>query len=209
MSRIVTEKPWDFVSLSESLPEVILESRYYTTFNFIGDRIEGYESPCAYLTIPAATALKGVCEQAMALGFRLKVYDAYRPQRAVAHFMRWSKDLTDLRMKRFFYPDLTKPQIIIEGYIMEKSGHSRGSTVDLTFFDMESGKELDMGGTFDFFGKESHPDYEGVTSEQHNNRMLLRKLMTRHGFKGIDNEWWHFTLIDEPYPDTYFDFPVK
>ena len=209
MSRIVTEKPWDFVSLSESLPEVILESRYYTTFNFIGDRIEGYESPCALLTIPAAAALKKVCLEAMARGLRLKIYDAYRPQRAVDHFMRWSKDLADLRMKKYFYPELTKAQIIIEGYILERSGHSRGSTVDLTLFDMAKGKELDMGGTFDFFGKESHPDYKGVTNEQRGNRMLLTELMTKQGFVGIMNEWWHFTLKDEPYPDTYFDFPVK
>ena len=205
---VVTEKPWDFVSVSEGLPEVMLDMRYYSTFNFIGDRIEGYLSPKAWLTIPAATALKAVCNESMSRGYRIKIFDAYRPQRAVDHFMRWSKDLTDLRMKKYFYPDLTKAQIIIEGYILEKSGHSRGSTVDLTLFDMKSGSELDMGGTFDFFGKESHPSYTGVTKEQYANRMLLRDIMTKHGFVSIENEWWHFTLKDEPYPDTYFDFPV-
>ena len=206
---VVSELPWDFVSLSEGIPEVMLDIRYYSTFNFIGDRINGYERPAAYLTIPAAAALKKVCEECLSRGYRVKIFDAYRPQRAVEHFMSWSKDLEDLRMKKYFYPDLTKDQIIIEGYVLERSGHSRGSTIDLTLFDMDSGRDLDMGGTFDFFGKESHPDFKGVTSEQHANRMFLRSVMAKQGFDPVDNEWWHFTLRDEPYPDTYFDFPVK
>ena len=198
-----------FVSVGETVPDVLLDIRYYSSFNFIGERIDGYEEPAALLTREAAEALRAAGEEAMSLGYRLKIFDAYRPQRAVEHFMRWSKDLEDLRMKKYFYPDLTKDQIIIEGYVLERSGHSRGSTIDLTLFDMDSGRDLDMGGTFDFFGKESHPGFKGVTSDQHANRMFLRNVMAKQGFEPVDNEWWHFTLRDEPYPDTYFDFPVK
>ena len=145
----------------------------------------------------------------MKRGYRLKIYDAYRPQRAVSHFMRWAKDAEDARMKPCFYPNLDKSVLFDQGYIAEKSGHSRGSTVDLTLFDMKTGKEVDMGGTFDWFGEESHPDYRGVTEEQLANRMLLREIMLSHGFKPLAEEWWHFTLADEPCPDTYFDFPVR
>lgn len=156
----------------------------------------------------AADALKAASDEAVRRGYRLKIYDAYRPQRAVAHFMRWAKDADDVRMKPCFYPDLDKSVLFAQGYIAGKSGHSRGSTVDLTLFDMKTGKEVDMGGTFDWFGEESHPGYRGVTETQHGNRMLLREIMTSHGFKPIAEEWWHFTLADEPHPDTYFDFPV-
>ena len=144
-----------------------------------------------------------------AQGYRLKIYDAYRPQRAVTHFMNWAKDTSDTRMKQYFYPNLDKSVLFAQGYIAEKSGHSRGSTVDLTLFDMASEKELDMGGTFDWFGIESHPDYKEITEEQFANRMILREAMLRHGFKPLEEEWWHFTLKDEPYPDTYFDYPVR
>ena len=163
-------------------PDVILEIRYYSTYNFIGDRVDGYEEPIALLTREAAAALKAVSGDLMEKGFRLKIYDAYRPQRAVAHFVRWSKDKSDTRMKQYFYPDLDKSVLFAQGYIAERSGHSRGSTVDLTLFDMKSGKEVDMGGTFDWFGKESHPDWRGVTDTQFANRMLLREIMTAHGF---------------------------
>ena len=144
-----------------------------------------------------------------AQGYRLKIYDAYRPQRAVTHFINWAKDTSDTRMKQYFYPNLDKSVLFTQGYIAEKSGHSRGSTVDLTLFDMESEKEIDMGGTFDWFGIESHPDYMQISEEQYANRMILREAMLRHGFKPLEEEWWHFTLKDEPYPDTYFDYPVK
>ena len=202
------DRPDGFVSLAEAVPDAILEPRYYSTYNFIGDRIDGYEEPCAILSKEAAAALKEASDEAVRRGYRFKIYDAYRPQRAVAHFMRWAKDTSDTRMKRYFYPDLDKSVLFAQGYIAERSGHSRGSTVDLTLFDMKSGKEVDMGGTFDWFGKESHPDWRGVTDKQFANRMLLREIMTAHSFKPIDEEWWHFTLKDEPYPDTYFDFPV-
>ena len=176
----------------------------------MGTRVDGYEEPCALLTREAAAALRAVSDDVIAKGYRLKIYDAYRPQKAVNHFVRWSKDFNDTKMKSYFYPDLTKDVLFPQGYIAEKSGHSRGSTLDLTLFDMKTEKEVDMGGTFDFFGLQSHPDYRGsdLSETQYQNRMILREAMLRHGFKPLDEEWWHFTLENEPYPDTYFQFPV-
>ena len=199
----------DFVLLSEAVPDAILEIRYYSTYNFVGDRIDGYEEPLALLTKESAAALKEVSDELVTKGYRLKIYDAYRPQKAVTNFVEWAKDLNDTRMKQYFYPDLEKDVLFPQGYIAEHSGHSRGSTVDLTLFDMKTEKELDMGGTFDFFGVQSHPDYTNITSEQYANRMILRDAMLAHGFKPIDTEWWHFTLANEPYPETYFTFPVN
>ena len=198
-----------FVSVGDAIPDVLLDIRYYSGFNFIGERIDGYEEPAAFLTREAAEALKAAGTEATGLGYRLRIFDAYRPQKAVDHFVRWAKDPEDIRMKQFFYPDLEKKDIIPLGYIAEHSGHSRGSTVDLTLFDMASQQDLDMGGTFDYFGELSHPDYSGVSGEQHANRMLLQKLMVKHGFRPLETEWWHFTLENEPWPDTYFIFPVR
>ncbi len=212
-----------FVELAEAVPDVILEVRYYSTYNFVGDRVVGYEVPCVLLTREAAAALKAVAEDVAGQGYRLKIYDGYRPQGAVDHFVRWAEDLEDTRMKPYFYPQEEKDVLFEKGYIAAKSGHSRGSTVDLTLFDMATGKELDMGGTFDYFGIESHPawcgnpntrryeghDEGGITEAQFRHRMILRAAMLRHGFKPLDEEWWHFTLKDEPYPDTYFTFPVQ
>ena len=197
-----------FVSLEEAVPDAILEIRYFGTYNFVGKRIDGYLAPTALLTREAAESLKAVSDEAMQIGYRLKIYDAYRPQCAVDHFVRWAADVADTTMRRYFYPDVDKSLLFEQDYIMEKSGHTRGSTVDLTLFDMTTEKEVDMGGTFDWFGNESHPDYRGVTEEQFANRMILRKLMLRHGFKPLESEWWHFTLEKEPFPDTYFTFPV-
>jgi D-alanyl-D-alanine dipeptidase len=197
------------VQVTDVDPDVILEIRYYSTYNFVGDRIDGYEEPTALLTKEAANALKEVSEDLKEKGYRLKIYDAYRPQNAVQHFVRWSKDKDDTRMKDYFYPELDKSVLFDQGYIMNHSGHSRGSTVDLTLFDEKTGKELDMGGTFDYFGQMSHPDYKNITDEQYQNRMILREAMMNHGFKPLDEEWWHFTLDDEPYNDTYFTFPVS
>ena len=199
----------DFVLLSEAVPDAILEIRYYSTYNFVGDRIDGYEEPLAFLTRDAASALKEVSDDLMQKGYRLKIYDAYRPQMAVTHFMRWALDFEDTRMKPYFYPELEKDVLFPLGYIAEHSGHSRGSTVDLTLFDMSTGKEVDMGGTFDYFGLLSHPDYKGITQEQYANRMILREAMLAHGFKPLSEEWWHFTLKNEPYPNTYFTFPIN
>ena len=202
------DDPSGFVVLGEFIPDIIQEIRYYSTYNFVGDRIDGYEMPCALMTREAAEALKKVSDDLMKQGYRLKIYDAYRPQRAVSHFVRWAEDLNDTRMKDYFYPTEDKSVLFKKGYIMAKSGHSRGSTVDLTLFDMKTGKEVDMGGTFDHFGIESHPDYKKITKKQYKNRMILRDVMIKHGFKPLEEEWWHFTLKDEPYPDTYFTFPV-
>ena len=199
----------DFVVVSQVIPDAILEIRYHSTFNFVGDRIDGYDEPCALLTREAALALKEASDDLMAQGYRIKIYDAYRPQDAVNHFVRWAKDLGDTRMKAYFYSEVDKSQLFSSGYIAKRSGHSRGSTVDITLFDLSTGKDADMGGTFDYFGDASHYEYKKLTPEQKKNRLILRKAMTAHGFKPISTEWWHFTLIDEPYPDTYFNFPVS
>ena len=203
-----TADPSGFVLLADFVPQIVQEIRYYSTYNFVGARIDGYEEPVALLTKEAAAALKEVSNDVIAQGYRLKIYDAYRPQKAVDHFVRWAEDTADVKMKEYFYPDLEKDVLFPLGYIAEHSGHSRGSTVDLTLFDMTTEKEADMGGTFDFFGELSHPDYKDITDEQYANRMILREAMLRQGFKPLDEEWWHFTLENEPYPDTYFTFPV-
>ena len=199
----------DFVLLSDYVPGIVQEIRYYSTYNFVGDRIDGYEEPVAILSKEAARALKSVANEANAIGYRLKIFDAYRPARAVRHFMFWGIEDLDLRMKPFFYPQLEKQVLFQRGYIAKESSHSRGSTVDLTLLDMGTGKEVDMGSPFDLFDPISHPDCREVTDEQYDNRMLLQNLMVRSGFEPIDCEWWHFTLRDEPFPETYFDFPVS
>ena len=212
LSACTTQEQKDrknFVRITDVIPDAILEIRYYSTYNFVGQRIDGYLAPTALLTREAADSLKAVSDDVIGLGYRLKIYDAYRPQCAVDHFVRWAADIADTAMRRYFYPDVDKSLLFEQEYIMEKSGHTRGSTVDLTLFDMVTEKEVDMGGTFDWFGEESHPDYRGITEEQYANRMLLRDAMVRHGFKTLDSEWWHFTLKDEPFPDTYFTFPVE
>ena len=198
-----------FILLADFVPHVIQEIRYYSTYNFIGERIDGYEEPCALITKEAARALKAVSNEMFVRGYRLKVFDAYRPACAVRSFVLWGIEDQDKRMKEYFYPDLEKGELFVKGYIAKQSSHSRGSTVDLTLFDMKTGMELDMGSPFDFFGEISHPDYTGITEEQYENRMVLRNAMVRNGFLPFECEWWHFTLQDEPYPDTYFEFPVS
>lgn len=199
-----------FVPVGEAVPDAILEIRYYTTYNFVGERIDGYEEPVALLTREAAAALKLVSDDLRAKGYRLVIYDCYRPQRAVDHFVRWAEDVASTRMKQVFYPDVDKRELFSRGFIARRSGHSRGSTVDLTLLDEGTGKLADMGGPFDFFGELSHPGYQGdLTSAQIGNRMLLRQAMLDRGFRPLSTEWWHFTLDNEPYPDTYFDFPVR
>lgn len=198
-----------FVVLAEAIPDVILEIRYYSTYNFIGERIHGYEEPVALLSKESAAALKEAAAELKEKGYYFKIYDAYRPQCAVDHFVAWGKDVDDIRMKEYFYPDLNKDEVFEKGFIAYQSGHSRGSTVDLTLFDMKEGKDVDMGGPFDWFGELSYPSYRGITEEQYQNRLLLRETMIKHGFVPYEGEWWHFTLKDEPYPDTYFTFPVR
>ena len=206
---VLSDDASDFVLLSEAVPDAILEIRYYSTYNFVGDRINGYEEPLAMLTTEAAAALKEVSDELMSKGYRLKIFDAYRPQMAVTHFMDWALDAEDTRMKEYFYPELDKTVLFPQGYIAEHSGHSRGSTVDLTLFDMNTEREVDMGGTFDYFGELSHPDYTEITEEQYAMRMMLREVMMKHGFRPLEEEWWHFTLEDEPYQNTYFTFPIN
>lgn len=207
-----------FVLIGEHIPDVILEIRYYSTYNFIGDRIPGYLEPVAILSREAADSLKAVSDELRQQGYLLKIYDAYRPQCAVDYFMAWAEDISDVRMKEYFYPELDKAVLVPQEYVARKSSHTRGSTVDLTLFDMKLQKDVDMGCTFDYFGVASHPDvlpgqeigaYKPITEEQYRNRMILQEAMVRHGFKIYECEWWHFTLKDEPFPDTYFNFPVS
>lgn len=216
-----TDDASQFVNITDVVPDAILEIRYHSTYNFVGTRVDGYLEPVALLTRQAADSLRAVSDDLKQQGYRLKIFDAYRPQCAVDHFMRWGADVSDTLMKSYFYPEVPRDSLFELGYIARRSGHTRGSTVDLTLFDMATEKEVDMGGTFDWFGLESHPDFGGnpetgqyigngrITAEQFHNRMILREAMLRHGFKAIDEEWWHFTLKNEPFPDTYFTFPVK
>ncbi len=209
MNRDITMDPSGFVLISDYVPGVIQEIRYHSTYNFVGERIDGYEEPVALITIEAARALKSVANEMNVQGYRLKIFDAYRPLCAVKHFVLWGIEDQDIRMKPYFYPDLQKQELFSGGYIASRSSHTRGSTVDLTLLDMTTGKELDMGSPFDLFSGISHPDSRQVTDEQYANRMTLQSVMVRNGFEPIDCEWWHFTLQDEPYPDTYFEFPVS
>ncbi|MCQ2158979.1 MAG: M15 family metallopeptidase [Bacteroidales bacterium] len=206
-----------FVQVTDVIPEAMLDIRYYGTFNFIGDRIPGYGHPTAMLTRQAADSLKAVSDELPAKGYRLKIYDCYRPQKAVDYFMKWAQDTLDVRMKQYFYPELDKSVLVPQGYVARKSSHTRGSTVDLTLFDMAAGKDVDMGCHFDYFGVASHSDVlpgqeigavKPIDEAQYKHRMILRKAMLAHGFKPYECEWWHFTLADEPFPDRYFDFDL-
>ncbi len=207
--RSVTMDPSGFVLLADFVPGIVQEIRYYSTYNFVGDRVDGYEEPVALLSREAARALKAVAGEMNAQGYRLKIFDAYRPACAVRHFVLWGVEDLDLRMKPYFYPDLEKQELFKQGYIASQSSHSRGSAVDLTLLDMRTGREVDMGSPFDLFSEASHPDSRAVTDEQYENRMFLQAAMVRNGFAPIDCEWWHFALKDEPYPDIYFEFPVS
>lgn len=197
-----------FVVLGEQIPDIIQEIRYYSTYNFVGERIDGYEEPVALLIREAEQALRAASDEFVAMGYRIKVFDAYRPVCAVEHFVRWCEDEQDVRMKEAFYPEENKAEFFEKRYIAKESGHSRGSTVDVTLVKERTGKELDMGSPFDFFGEISRPDSGKVTEEQRRNRKLLRDGMVRNGFEPSESEWWHFTLKNEPYPETYFTFPV-
>lgn len=201
--------PAGFVDAAAVVDGLAVDMRYAGDNNFVGQRIDGYARARCILTAPAANALAAVQRDLVARGLGLKVFDCYRPQRAVAHFVRWAQRIDDVKRKREFYPDVDKRDLFKEGYISERSGHSRGSTVDLTLVRRADGRELDMGLPFDFFGAKSWPADTSVSGEAQNNRALLAAQMTRGGFRPYDKEWWHFTLRDEPFPDTYFDFPVR
>ncbi|WP_030549042.1 M15 family metallopeptidase [Streptomyces albus] len=224
--------PREFVDLRAVDRSVLHDIRYATRHNFVGDRIDGYRKPLCLLTEPAARALKKAQRDFRARGYSLKVYDCYRPQRAVDHFVRWAADPGDERMKRMFYPRVDKSRLFEDGYIADRSGHSRGSTVDLTLVRLPAGKSgpyrpgeplvpctapreerfpdnsVDMGTGYDCFDTLSHTLDERVTGEQRRNRLLLKEGLERVGFVNYAQEWWHYTYQPEPFPDSYFDFPV-
>ena len=201
--------PSDFAVLNATLPSVVVEVRYASSDNFIGTPIRGYLIPQIYLTKVALKALGNVQDDLREKGLGLKVFDGYRPQRAVDHFVQWSQCPEDTLMKATYYPDISKNKLFALGYIASKSGHSRGSTVDVTVVVLATGTELDMGSSYDFFGPISGVYSTEITMQQQQNRLLLRTVMLRHGFKPLQEEWWHFTLTKEPYPTTYFDFVIE
>ena len=202
-----------FVLIRDFVPDVIEDIRYYTTNNFMGQRADGYQANVAIISRQAALQLKAAADELRTMGYVIKIFDAYRPQSAVDHFVRWSKT-RDQRNKADYYPDLEKSSLF-PTYIAKKSGHTKGSTIDMTICYKDTKQEVDMGSHFDYFGQASHTMFLGkynggrVTKQHQANRLLLRNVMIKHGFKPYDNEWWHFTLKNQPYPDTYFNFPVS
>lgn len=207
-----------FVVVTDSCPDVLLDIRYFSTYNFTGRRIPGYEEPIALLSREAASALRAVSDDVVSKGYRLKIFDAYRPQCAVDEFKRWSRVTDDTLMRSVFYPEYPKNRLFAEGFIASRSGHSRGSTVDLTLVDMQTEQELDMGTSFDYMGRASYTtllpgeDAAGhapISEEQYRNRQILLQAMNAHGWRNYPKEWWHFTLRQEPYPHTFFNFPVR
>lgn len=226
------EIPNGFVEIREVIPDIIIDLRYATSHNFLGVPVDGYKSEKCYITKTAADSLSKVQTELKKYNLSLKIYDAYRPQKAVDHFVLWAKDLSDTLTKKEFYPVVDKNRLFIDGYIAEKSGHSRGSTVDLTIvpiplpfqpeFDADNQCEcfkpaeerfrdnsIDMGTGFDCFSELSHTENPDLNYQQRANRLLLVSLMQKYGFKNLADEWWHFTLINEPFPTTYFDFEIK
>jgi len=201
--------PNGFSYVSEIDATIKKELRYATSNNFIGKPIDGYLKDSLIISTPAAKALKEIQTKLILSGLSLKIFDAYRPQQAVDHFVRWAKVMNDTLMKQLYYPDVQKSELFTLGFIASKSGHTRGSTVDLSIVDVKTNKEVDMGSSYDFFGEKSHPFYKKITEAQMKNRMLLRTIMIKNGFIPYDNEWWHFTLKDEPYPTTYFNFLIE
>ena len=225
--------PGAFVSLADVDPSIVVEMRYLTNHNFMGRRVPGYRENVCLLTKPAAEALARVQNVVREEGYTLKVYDCYRPQRSVDSFVKWGKDLSDQRMKREFYPRVRKSRVFKEGYIATQSGHSRGSTVDLTLVKVPPRKQeryhrgdrlrdcagprnkrfrdntIDMGTGYDCFDVKSHPYSSAFRGKVRRNRLALREPMIAAGFKGLETEWWHFTLRAEPYPETFFDFPME
>ena len=200
--------PDGFVYLQKKVPSVVLDIRYFGSDNFLGDTVNGYNDSTCIVTKQCAEQLGLVAAIVSTRNLRLKVYDGYRPQQAVDHFMEWAKDLNDTKAKEKYYPEVAKKDLFTLNYIAEKSGHSRGSTIDLTLID-ENGNELDMGSTWDYFGPKSWPSDTTISTEAQENRKYLRAIMMRNGFKPYNEEWWHFTLENEPFPDTYFNFLVE
>ena len=203
------ERPSAFVDVAQLVPGLAVEARYAGAHNFVGRPVDGYERPVCLLARQAAEALAQVQRDLAGRGLGLKVFDCYRPQRAVAHFVRWARDLRDVATKAEFYPTVDKRDLFRLGYIAAQSGHSRGATVDLGVVSLADGRELDMGTPFDTFSPRSWPADTSVSAEARHNRALLAAAMRRRGFRPYDKEWWHFTLRGEPFPATYFDFPVR
>ncbi|MFZ2322735.1 MAG: M15 family metallopeptidase [Ignavibacteriaceae bacterium] len=226
------EIPEGFVEIRQIIPDIILDLRYATNHNFLGVKVDGYNAEKCYITKAAADSLAKVQTELKKFSLSLKIYDAYRPQCAVDHFVRWAKDLSDTLTKKEFYPTVDKSRLFIDGYIAQKSGHSRGSTVDLTIVSMPLGSQpefdannqcecykpvdqrfkdnsIDMGTGFDCFNSLSYTENPNITPQQKANRLLLKSLMEKYGFKNLAEEWWHFTLRNEPFPKTYFDFEIK
>jgi len=201
--------PKEFVYAKELIPTLRSDMRYYSSNNFIGKPIDGYIKPKCILTKEAASALKNVQDELGRLGFGLLIYDAYRPQKAVDQFVKWAEDETDTIMKNRFYPNLNKSELFDKEYIAKKSGHTRGSTVDLTIVSLTTGHILDMGSEYDLFDEKSATDYPNITRNQRAIRLLLKRRMEKHGFKSHPKEWWHYTLAKEPYPNKYFDFEIE
>jgi D-alanyl-D-alanine dipeptidase len=201
--------PDDFAYVSEEIPTIKVALRYISVNNFVGKSIDGYRANVVILSKQATEALKQVQKELLKDSLSLKIYDAYRPQRAVNHFWRWAKDVNDTLMKQQFYPNVKKKNLFKEGYIATRSGHSRGSTIDITLVDLKTNKELDMGTPYDFFGPESWVAYDKINELQKANRNLLQNVMKKHGFRNYPQEWWHFTLIGEPFLNQYFDFVIE
>ena len=202
-------RPANFVDAASVVPNLAVDMRYLGRNNFVGRPIDGYERPICYLTREAATGLAEVARDLEQKGLAIKAFDCYRPVRAVAHFVRWARELRDDVKKAEYYPQVDKRNLFRDGYIAARSGHSRGSTVDLTLVRLADRRELDMGTPFDFFSTRSWPADTGVSADAQRNRRLLGQAMNRRGFIGHRKEWWHFTLAREPFPDTYFDFIVR
>ena len=225
--------PDTFVHIEEVIPDALLDIRYFSEHNFLGVNVDGYYASTCILTRQAAQALANVQKDLAPFNMTLKIYDCYRPQQAVDHFVRWAKDIDDTKTKKEFYPTVDKRNLFRDGYIAERSGHSRGSTVDLTIVPLPApiqpaykagdplkecylpagvrfaDNSLDMGTGFDCFHQLSHPENKDLGPQQRSNRLLLKTLMAKYGFRNLPEEWWHFTLNNEPHPDTYFNFPVK
>jgi len=225
--------PEAFVDIQKIIPDVVLDIRYYGPHNFVGERVDGYNAGKCIITKEAAEALVRVQKDLEPYSLSLKIYDCYRPQRAVNHFVRWATEIENIKTKKEFYPTVDKRNLFKDGYIDGKSGHSRGSTIDLTIVPLPApgqqnyipGQKLsecylpatkrfgdnsiDMGTGFDCFHEMSHTANINIGQQQKINRLLLKSLMEKHGFRNYDKEWWHFTLKNEPYPDTYFDFVIE
>jgi D-alanyl-D-alanine dipeptidase len=225
--------PDNFIDIQKVIPDVVMDIRYYSPHNFVGERVDGYLAPKCFLTKEAAQALAGVQKDLEPYSLSLKIYDCYRPQRAVNHFVRWAKEIDNTKTMKEFYPTIDKRNLFKDGYIAEKSGHSRGSTLDLTIVPFPAPEQaqytpgqklqecylpaakrfqdnsLDMGTGFDCFHELSHTANANIGRQQQINRLLLKSLMEKHGFKNYDMEWWHYTLKNEPYPDSYFDFVIE